>query len=136
VSLGPLAAEIMRIRQSIPIEHVLRLPIDLTGFCDGLRATATALYPADPELGEVLRREARHFDYLRANRACIEVDNPQLPPDVPAEEFVKWSISVWRETSPLAHAVARADQLLGRTRLLACFQPAERRHSKGASGRG
>ncbi len=126
----------MRTRQSTPIEHVLHLGIDLTGFSDGLRAAATALYPADPELGEVLRREARRLESLRANRACIEVDNPCLPPDdAPAEEFVRWSLVVWQETSSLAHAVARADQLLGRTRLLSCFKPQEQRRATSASGR-
>jgi hypothetical protein len=110
----------MRTPQRRPIDHVLRLPLDLSGLCDGLRAAAVALYPDAPDLGEVLRREAKSLEYLSFDRACIETDHPDLPADdAPAAAFVKWR----GEESSLAHAIARADQLLGRTRLLSCFKP-------------
>jgi hypothetical protein len=112
----------MRTQQSRPIDHVLRLPLDLSGLCKGLRAAAVALYPEAPDLGEVLRREAKSLEYLNADRACIETDHPDLPAeDAPAAAFVAWR----GEESSLAHAIARADQLLGRARLLACFKPHE-----------
>jgi hypothetical protein len=113
----------MRTRQLRPVDHVLRLSLDLSGLCDGLRAVTLALYPDDPELGEVLRKEAKHLEYLRSDRACIETDHPSLPADdAPAAAFVEWSAREWPKESALAQSLARADQLLGRSQLLRCFQ--------------
>lgn len=111
----------VRTKQLRPLERILRLPLDLSGFCDGLRAAAAELYPDASEVAEALRRKAAHLQYLRANRACIETDHPLLPPDdASASAFVEWCADEWSE-SRLANIVARADQLLGRTRLLSFF---------------
>jgi hypothetical protein len=124
--LETLAAAAMRIPQPRPIDHVLRLPLDLDGLCSGLRAAAVALYPDDPDLGEELRVEAKLLEYLLSDRSCIETDHPSLPAaDAPASAFVEWLAQVWQKESSLSHAIARADQLLGRSRLLACFQRTE-----------
>jgi hypothetical protein len=125
VNRRPLAASSMRTNQPRPIDRVLGLPLDLTGFCAGLRGAARALYTDDPDLGEVLKKEAARLEYLKADRACIETDHPSLPPeDAPAAAFVEWRSRVWQEGSALAHALARADQVLGREQLIACFKPA------------
>jgi hypothetical protein len=87
---------------------------------------AVELYPIDPGLGDILKREAARLEDLISNRACIETDHPELPADdAPASAFISWRGHVWGEAPPLAHAIARADQLLGRTQLLACFEPKE-----------
>lgn len=125
LSVSPLAASIMRANQPRPIDRVLGLPLDLTGFCAGLRGVARALYVNDLDLGEVLKKEAARLEYRKADRACIETDHPSLPPDdAPAAAFVEWRSRVWQEGSALAHALARADQVLGRAQLIACFKPA------------
>jgi hypothetical protein len=113
----------MRSKQLRPVDLVLGLSIDLDAFCEGLRAAAVALYAEAPELGVALRHEAKNLEYLKSDRACIETDHPSLPSDdAPAAAFVEWRINEWKEESALAQLLAHADQLLGRSRLLACFQ--------------
>jgi hypothetical protein len=78
------------------------------------------------QAGEAIKNEAKRLEHLNADRACIETDHPSLPAgDAPAAAFLEWRSRVWQEGGAvLTKAVAEADQVLGRTRLLASFTSA------------
>jgi hypothetical protein len=78
-----------------------------------------AVYPYDAELSRELEAALGRLSWNAATLDCARVDDPATPdPDATAAELLHWSFDESSRAAALRRLITRADQLLGRHRLL------------------
>ena len=93
-------------------------PVD--EWAEGMRRLPPLLYVHDPELSRGMEAWIQSMVSRAANLDCIGTDDPIAPPvGAPAREVLGYFFQRWPEGgAEYRRLISRADQLLGRARLL------------------
>ena len=113
----------MHVKQHSIAEQIVELDLDLHEWTVRVSKLIPAVYPHDAALSVELQRIIS--DLSTIDLACIGTDDPTAPPpDASARDILRYQFRRWPEKyAEFSRVIARADQLLGRRRMLAIINP-------------